>query len=328
MDPMKPPRPYQKGFVSVGHGHRLYYERVGNRTGVPAVFLHGGPGTGFVEKHKALFDFRRFNVLFFDQRGAGRSRPYGSTKHNTTWDLVRDITFLLDKFGIEKAVIYGGSWGSTLALVYAIKHPERVAGLVLRGIYLSDRAGADWYLNGGVAAFAPEAWERFVSFVPKRFRKDVAGYYRRKMASGLKAQRRRLCEEWSRYEMSLVALKTADEPGMQSMLKEYSFESLAILESHYVTRDCFLPPDFILKNAARLSHLPVAIVHGRYDLICRPIEAWQLHRKIKGSRLHFVIGGHAASEPAVKRMLKSELKRVAREADFSHRSIDQSLTPT
>src|ERR1700753_3971050 len=130
-------KPYDKGYVRVSNGHRLYYERCGNKSGIPAVFLHGGPGTGFVEKHKALFDFKLFNVLFFDQRGAGRSKPFGSTKHNTTWDLVDDITFLLDKFKIEKAVIYGGSWGSTLGLAYAISHPERVAGLVLRGIYLA-----------------------------------------------------------------------------------------------------------------------------------------------------------------------------------------------
>lgn len=313
---MKTGHPYAKGHVSVGDGHRLYFERCGNPRGVPAVFLHGGPGTGFVEKHKALFDFKRFDVLFFDQRGAGRSTPYGSTKHNTTWDLVDDITFLLDKFGIKKAVIYGGSWGSTLALVYAIKHPERVAGLVLRGIYLSNRDGAKYYLQGGVANFAPEAWERFVAMVPKKNRKDVAGYYRRMCASKNKTVRRNFCYEWSRYEMSIVALKV-DLKQIDEMMKEYSFESLAILESHYITRDCFLPPNYILKNAAKLSRFPVAIVHGRYDLICRPIEAWQLHQKVKGSRLHFVIGGHAALEPAVKRMLKNELKRVAREAALS-----------
>lgn len=310
-------KPYAKGTVSVGHGHRLYYERCGNRRGVPAVFLHGGPGTGFVEKHKALFDFRKFNVLFFDQRGAGRSTPYGSTKNNTTWDLVNDITFLLDKFQIRKAVIYGGSWGSTLALVYALTHPERVAGLVLRGIYLSNQAGADWYLQGGVATFAPEAWERFVSLVPKKARRDVAGFYRRMMTVKDARVRRKFCYEWSRYEMSLVSLKGVSEKAMEEMMREYSFESLAILESHYVTRDCFLPPNFILKNAAQLSRLPVAIVHGRYDLICRPLEAWQLHQAIRGSRLHFVIGGHSASDPAVKRMLRRELGRVADEAYFS-----------
>ncbi len=311
--PQKFPRPFEKGYVAVGQGHRLYYERVGNPKGIPAVFLHGGPGTGFVEKHKALFDFRRFNVLFFDQRGAGRSKPYGSTRHNTTWDLVKDISFLLDRFDIPKALIYGGSWGSTLALVYAIQHPERVLGLVLRGIYLSDSAGKKWYFKGGVSAFAPEAWERFIRFVPPKQRTNIAGFYRRQMNSPVKSVRRKFCYEWSLYEMSLVALKPADEQTISEMMKEYSFESLAILESHYITRNCFLPPNFILRNAAKLSHLPVAIVHGRYDLICRPVEAWQLHQKIRNSRLHFVIGGHAASEPAVKRMLKRELIRVSKD---------------
>lgn len=310
-------KPFDKGYVRVSGGHRLYYERCGRRNGIPVVFLHGGPGTGFVEKHKALFDFDRYNVLFFDQRGAGRSRPFGSTHQNTTWHLVRDITFLLDKFGIDKAMIYGGSWGSTLALVYAISHPERVAGLVLRGIYLASPASNKYYLGGGVAAFAPEAWERFVSLVPPSHRHDIPGYYRRKMMAGSKSSRRRFCYEWSYYEISLVALKTTDEQ-IKSMLNEYSFESLAILESHYVTRDCFLSPNFILRNAASLSHMPVAIVHGRYDLICRPIEAWQLHKKIKGSRLHMVVAGHAASEPAVKRMIKQELRRVSTEAFSRH----------
>ena len=284
-------KPYDKGYIRVSGGHRLYYERCGNKNGVPAVFLHGGPGTGFVEKHKALFDFRIFNVLFFDQRGAGRSRPFGSTKMNTTWHLVDDITFLLDKFGIEKAVIYGGSWGSTLALVYAIKHPERVAGLVLRGIYLANPDGNKHYLGGGLAEYAPEAWERFVRFGPiRQHRKDIAGYYRKKMITGPKATRRKFCYEWSHYEISLVALKI-DEKQIEHMLHEYSFDSLAILESHYVTHGCFLPPNFILRNAAKLSQMPVSIVHGRYDLICRPIEAWQLHKKIQGSRLHMVVAG-------------------------------------
>jgi proline iminopeptidase len=305
-------KPYDKGYVRVSGGHRLYYERCGNKNGVPAVFLHGGPGTGFVEKHKALFDFKLFDVLFFDQRGAGRSRPFGATRQNTTWHLVDDITFLLDKFGIEKAVVYGGSWGSTLALVYAIAHPERVAGLVLRGIFLANPAGTKYYLGGGVAAFAPEAWERFVAMVPPRHRQDIAGYYRKKMVTGPAATRRKFCYEWSYYEISLVALKI-DPAQIKSMLSEYSFQSLAILESHYITRDCFLTPNFILRNAHKLSSMPVSIVHGRYDLICRPIEAWQLHKKIRGSTLHMVVAGHSASEPAVKRMLKQELRRVAKQ---------------
>jgi proline iminopeptidase len=149
--------------------------------------------------------------------------------------------------------------------------------------------------------------------VPAKHRGDIAGYYRRQIQSRSRATRLKYCYEWSWYEMSLVALKV-DLSTLDDMMKEYSFESLAALESHYITKDCFLPPNHILRHAAKLSKIPTAIVHGRYDLICRPIEAWQLHKKIKGSRLHFVVGGHAASEPAVKRMLKRELRRVAKEA--------------
>lgn len=312
-------RPYEKGRVRVSDGHRLYYERCGKKGGVPAVFLHGGPGTGFVEKHKSLFDLSRFDVLFFDQRGAGRSRPFGAIKGNTTWKLVEDITFLLNRFGMERAIIYGGSWGSTLALTYAISRPERVAGLVLRGIFLSNAAGKRHYLGGGVAAFAPEAWERFTRPVPPARRRDVMGYYAAQMRSHDRRIRRRFCYEWARYEISLVALKV-DEEKIDAMLNEYSYESLAILESHYMRHDCFLPPNFILKRAAALSKIPVSIVHGRYDLICRPIEAYQLHKRIKNSRLHFAVAGHAASEPEVKRTVRRELNRVARQAFGRRRS--------
>lgn len=304
-------RPYSKGYVKVSDGHRLYFERCGNRRGIPVVFLHGGPGSGFVESHKKCFDFKKFDVLFFDQRGAGRSRPFASTRANTTTKLVSDINFLLDKFKIDKALFYGGSWGSTLALVYAIRNLERVSALVLRGIFLANEAGTKHYLGGGVADYAPEIWERFVKHVPKGERKNLVEYYYQRMISSDKALRNKYCYEWALFELSILGLKTPGK-NVDGLLGEYWYESLATLEAHYLRKACFLPEDYILTNATKLSKIPVTIVHGRYDLICRPKEAYELHKKIRGSRLQIVCAGHASTEPEIQKALRRELAHTAK----------------
>jgi len=302
-------RPYDKGYVRVTDRHRLYFERCGNKKGVPVVFLHGGPGSGFVESHKRCFDFSKFNVLFFDQRGAGRSLPFASTHANTTTKLVADINYLLDKFEIERAIFFGGSWGSTLALVYAIRNLPRVLALVLRGIFLANRASTKHYLGGGVAPFAPEIWERFISQVPKEKRGELVEYYYRQMTSSDLKRRRKFCYEWALYELSLLGLKTP-ELGVEKELADYSFESLAVLEAHYLRKGCFLPENYILENCEKLSRIPVSIVHGRYDLICPPLEAYLLHQRVEGSRLKIVCAGHASTEPAIQKALRAELARV------------------
>jgi len=304
-------KPYEKGYLQVSDGHRLYYERCGNRSGIPVVFLHGGPGSGFVESHKKVFDFRKFNVLFFDQRGAGRSKPYASLKANTTDKLISDINFLLDHFDIGKALFYGGSWGSTLALVYAIRHLNRVSALVLRGIFLANAESLRHYVGGGVEAYAPEAWQRFIAQVPTTSRKNLVNYYFRKMKSSSAATRRKYCYEWSYYEMSISSINV-NPSEIGKLLVDYSYESLARLEAHYSSQKFFLPNDFIIRNAKKLSSIPVSIVHGRYDLICRPLEAYNLHKVIKGSRLKLVCAGHSSSDPEIKKALQSELLSMAK----------------
>lgn len=302
--------PYKKGYLPVSDGHKLYYEFCGNKSGIPVLFLHGGPGSGFVESHKKVFDFKKFNVIFFDQRGAGRSKPFASLKANTTAKLISDINKILDFAGIEKAIIFGGSWGSTLALAYALKHPERVLALQLRGIFLGDSQSVKYYLNGGVSIFAPAEWDRFVKSVPEKFRKDIVKYYFRKMKSKNYKEREKACYNWARYEISLVKLKMT-EKEINENVKEYSYMSLAPLEAHYLIKNCFMPDNYIIKNAHKLSKIPVSIVHGRYDLVCQPRDAFRLHNQIKGSRLKFVIAGHSASEPEIEKAQKAELKRFA-----------------
>lgn len=302
--------PYKKSYLKVSDGHKLYYEMCGNKTGIPVLFLHGGPGSGFVESHKNVFDLRIFNLILFDQRGAGRSKPFASLKANTTSKLVSDINKILDFAGIEKALLFGGSWGSTLALTYAIKYPQRTLGLVLRGIFLGDSQSIKHYLNGGTSVQAPAEWERFVAQVPEKNRKDVVDYYFRKMKSKKYSERKKACYEWAHYEMSLIKMKIT-EAQVDEYVKEYSYMSLAPLEAHYLRSTCFLPDNYIIKNAHKLNDLPVAIVHGRYDLICPPRDAYKLHKKLPNSTLHMVVAGHSAGEQEIEKALKAELKRFA-----------------
>lgn len=305
-------KPYEKGYIAVGDGHRLYYERCGNRSGLPVIFLHGGPGSGFVESHKKSFDFKKFDVLFFDQRGAGRSKPFASCEANTTDHLVNDICFLLDRFGLKKVIVFGGSWGSTLALVFAIRHPERVSALVLRGIFLSDEPALAHYLQGGIGAYAPEVWEEFVSLVPHNERKQVAEYYWSKMSSASKATRTKFTYAWAKFELSLLRLEQPTPKEVEAVLAEYSYESLAVLECHYLRAGCFISKDYILRHAANIAKIPTAIVHGQYDLICPPEQAYRLHRKLPRSSLHMVCAGHAATEPEIRKALRTELARFAK----------------
>ena len=315
--------PYDTGFIAAGDGHRLYYERCGNRSGIPVLFLHGGPGSGIVDSHKRAFDFKKFNVLFFDQRGAGRSTPFATVKANTTPHLVADINLLLNHFGLKRVVVFGGSWGSTLGLVYAIRHPERVLGLILRGIFLADSASMKHYLGGGVATYAPAEWERFISQVPPRSRNNLIEYYYRKMTRGPTRERKRFAFEWAVFELSLLALETSLQ-DVEQRLRSYSFESLSILKCHYLRSGCFIPRNFILRNAEKIARIPTSIVHGRYDLICPPEQAYRLHKKLPASRLLIVNAGHAATEPEILSALRSELALLEKRLRGKFRSSKQT----
>ena len=299
---------YKKGFIKVTDGYKLYFELYGNPQGIPVLFLHGGPGGGFSDSDKQFFDKRRYNVIFFDQRGSSRSKPFGSIKNNTTQDLVKDIDRILDYLNFEKVYIFGGSWGSTLALVYAIHNPKRVRGLILRGIFLANKYSLDHYINGGIKEFYPDVWNRFVSLVKKG--EKPANYYLKRILSKDKKTSEKFAYEWAYYEMSFYTINKIADPD--KILKTFSYRSLAILEAHYIINKCFLPEDYIIKNINKIKNIKTSIVQGRFDFICPPIQAFRLHSKLNNSKLNIVSAGHSSSDEEIKKALKSELKRITK----------------
>lgn len=301
--------PYTKGYLDVGDGHNIYYEACGNPHGKPILYLHGGPGAGFSDNSKNKFDPSLWNIILFDQRGSGRSTPFASLEHNTTDDLVGDINKLLDFLHIEKVTLFGGSWGSTLALVYAIRNKERINGMVLRGIFLPSKEDNNYMFGGGIQRLAPEAWERFVSQVPDMHKSNPALYYFQQMKSSNPALQEKFTYEWAYYEMSLLNLRPSKkliEEGME----DNTYRSLSPLEAHYLLNNCFLPENYILDHAAELSGIPTIIINGKYDLICPPLYAYSLHKKIAGSRLFWTIAGHASSDAGNKRKLLWAVKEM------------------
>lgn len=300
---------YKKGYISVGDGHELYYEACGNPHGKPILYIHGGPGAGFSESSKKYFDPKIWNIILFDQRGSGRSKPFASLEHNTTDDLVGDINTLLDFLGIEKVTLFGGSWGSTLSLIYAIRNPHKVNGMILRGIFLPSKEDNTYMYSGGIGMFAPEEWERFVSIVPKEDKKDPAPYYFEKMKHGSKEEKERFTYEWAYYEGSLMKLNMNQKDIVEDM-KEFNYQSLSPLEAYYLLHLCFIPEGYILEHADRLSTIPTVIVNGKYDLICPPHMAYSLHKKIKGSTLYWTVAGHSSSEKPTKRVLLREVAKM------------------
>ena len=307
-------KPYRHGYLNVGDGHKLYYELCGNQKGKPVLFVHGGPGAGCSKKDRRFFNPKVWNIILFDQRGANRSKPFGSLKANTTWKLVSDMRQLLKFLNIKKAFLFGGSWGSTLSLVYAIKHPETVTGMLLRGIFLGRREDIMYTYGGGAEDYFPDAWERFNRIVPERIRKRSGGsidYYVKMMGSKNPKVSRKYAFEFAFYELSLYKLNMT-EKRVRKMLKEFRYRSLAIAECYYMKHNCFLSENYVLKNIRRIrkAGIPVSIVQGRYDALCPPMQAWLLHKALPKSRIHFATTGHASSEPEIQGKLVDEMKRI------------------
>ena len=303
-----------KGYFKVSDIHEIYYEVFGNPNGTPILFLHGGPGSGFSDKDKEFFDLKKFKVLFLDQRGAGKSNPFGSIEHNTTQDLVNDINLLSQKVGFDKFHIFGGSWGSTLALVYAIQFPERVISLLLRGIFLGSKKEITHYLNGGVQKEFPEVWKRFSSLVPKTQQHNFPEYYLDKMKNGTPEEIDTYTYEWAFYEISIfkqgITPQETDE-----YVRSFAYQSLSILEAHYLSNNCFIEDDYILKNTARLNPIPTVIIHGEQDAIC-PIQfAQQLHNNLAKSKIAIVQAGHSCWEPQIESELRKQLLIISAEAN-------------
>ncbi len=299
-------KPYQSGHVDVTDGHSLYYELYGNPKGIPVLFLHGGPGAGFHDIDKEFFDEDRYNVLFFDQRGASKSKPFGSIENNTTQHLLQDINCLLDKLNFDKVYIMGGSWGSSLTLIYAINNPQRVLGMVVQGIWLANEYGFNHYMNGGVNEFFPDVWERFQNLVPKG--ENPVSYYLNKMLCDDEKESNKYAYEWAYFELSLFSIEKMGD--LSEILETLPYKSLAILEAHYISNKCFISEDYIMNNINKVEGIETAIVQGRYDFICPPIQAFRLHSGLKNSQLTITNSGHAAYDTETKSALIGELKRI------------------
>ena len=292
--------PRGTGHLEVGDGHRLYWELSGNPDGKPVVFLHGGPGGGSSPAHRRQFDPARYNILVFDQRGAGKSTPYASLEANTTWHLVEDIETLRAHFGVDQWMVFGGSWGSTLALAYAETHPERVTELVLRGVFLFDPHEVDWlYKKGGASSLYPEAWDDFVAPIAERERDDLVAAYQRVLTGDDEAAKLVAAKAWSKWEAVTVTLLPSAETE-----EHFTDPAVAIavarIENHYMANHGWLEEGLLLRGAVKLRAIPGVIVQGRHDCCTPPRAAWALKQAWPEVELNIVPdGGHLFSEPGV-----------------------------
>ncbi len=305
--------PFNNFHLAVGGGHRLYVEEVGRRRGIPAVFLHGGPGAGCEPYHRRFFDPERYHLVLFDQRGAGRSTPHADLTDNTTWHLVEDLERLRRHFGFEQWLLFGGSWGSTLALAYAQTHPERVSALVLRGIFLCRPREIQWFYQEGASRIFPDYWEDFLAPVPPERRDDLVGAYHQLLTGSDELRRMAAAKAWSVWEGRTATLH--HDPEVEAHFAQpHVALAMARIECHYFVNDAFLEPDQLLRDAGRLAGIPGVIVHGRYDMICPLENAWQLHRAWPGSELQIIPdAGHSAAEPGTRAALVAATDRFARE---------------
>ncbi|TVQ84063.1 MAG: prolyl aminopeptidase [Chromatiaceae bacterium] len=319
-DPFYPPlEPFATERLAVGDSHHLYIEQCGNPRGLPAVFLHGGPGAGCGPSHRRFFDPARYRIVLFDQRGCGRSTPHAGVRHNSTWDLVLDLERIRTRLGIERWLVFGGSWGSTLALAYAETYPERVSALVLRGIFLCRREEVRWFYQEGASWVFPDHWQDFLAPIPPAERDDLLQAYHRRLigsdAAALPVTAEAACltaaKAWSIWEGRCATL--LPDHGIRNAFADDQLAlSLARIECHYFVNDAFLAPDQLLRDAGRLQGIPGIIVHGRYDLICPLRSAWELHQAWPGSRLEVIPdAGHAAFEPGIARALVAATDQLA-----------------
>ncbi len=305
-----PVEPYETGYLEAD-GHRIYWEKCGNPQGTPAVFLHGGPGGGCSAEHRRLFDPARYNVVLFDQRGCGRSTPHASLDDNTTWHLVADIERLRVKLGAERWLVFGGSWGSTLALAYAQKHPDRVSALVLRGIFTLRRAELLWFYQEGASWLFPDLWEEFLAPIAQDERGDLMAAYRRRLVDPDPAIRFEAARAWSLWEHSTITLLHNPEYAAQARDDDYAV-AFARIENHYFVNEGFFQEGQLIKEAGKLRDVPAVIVQGRYD-VCTPARtAWDLHRAWPEAEFVMIPdAGHAWSESGIRQALLAALDRFA-----------------
>jgi proline iminopeptidase len=305
--------PFDQRMMEVGDGHRIYVEQCGNPDGIPVVVLHGGPGGGCSPAMRRYFDPSEYRVILFDQRGCGRSRPHASVENNTTWDLVADLERIREALDIDRWVVFGGSWGATLSLVYAQTHPDRAAYLVLRGVFLMSQSELDWFYGGGAGQFFPDQWAKFTSLVPADEHDDFIEAYHKRLFSGDMVMETRYARAWASWENALASIHS--EGPMGESPADYA-RAFARLENHYFSNKGFLERDQqILENVSLISHIPGTVVQGRYDVICPPVSAWKLTQRWSRGELKIIpMAGHALSEVGISAELVRTTNAIARDA--------------
>ncbi|WP_111558331.1 prolyl aminopeptidase [Paracoccus sediminilitoris] len=288
--------PFARHMLEVGDGHSLYVEECGNPQGRPVIVLHGGPGGGCSPFMRRFFDPDHFRVILFDQRGCGRSRPTASVTANTTPHLVGDLALIRDHLGVDQWLLFGGSWGATLALAYAQAHPDHCTGLILRGVFLGMQSELDWFYGGGAARFFPDLWAQFQEPIPEAERGDMIAAYHRRLFDDDTGRQTRFAQPWLMWENALAGLQSSASGFAPP---EYA-RAFARLENHYFHNNCFLDEGQLLRDRDRIEHLPAVIVQGRYDMVCPPAGAHALAQGWAGCQLRLVpASGHALSEPRI-----------------------------
>lgn len=306
-----PLQPFRTGMLDTGDGHQIYWELCGNPDGRPAVFLHGGPGSGCSPDHRRLFDPTKYCVLLFDQRGCGRSLPFASLDNNTTWHLVADMERLRQMLGVDRWLVFGGSWGSTLALAYAQRHTERVSALVVRGIFTLRRQEVQWYYQEGASRIFPDLWEAFLAPIPPAERHDLVAAYHSRLTGSDPVAQLACARAWSLWEGQTIRL-LPDAANAAKHAQDAFALAFARIENHYFTHGGWMDEGQLLRDAGRLADVPGVIVQGRYD-VCTPADtAWALHRAWPQAEFHLVPdAGHAFNEPGILTCLLNATDRFA-----------------
>ena len=313
MNSLFPPvEPYNHGWLSVGDGHEIYYEESGNPTGKPCLFVHGGPGGGASPAARQFFDPDKYRIVLFDQRGCGRSKPHASIEANTTWHLIDDIELIRETLGIDHWLVFGGSWGSTLSLAYAQSHPERVTELVLRGIFLLRAQELQWFYQHGASELYPDAWQHYLAPIPDAERHDLISAFHSRLTSEDPEVRLSAARAWSVWEASTSFL-IQNEDFMAQLDEPKAALAMARIECHYfVNGGFFESPNQILEAVDKIRHIPCVIVQGRYDVVCPPTTAWDLHRAWPEADFKLIANaGHSAFDPANAAALIEATNRFA-----------------
>ncbi len=293
---------FEQNYLDVGNGHKIYYEQYGNPNGKPVLFLHGGPGSGFSSSHKSFFDSNFFRVIFIDQRGSGKSIPYGEIRNNNTAQLIQDIEKIREHLDIKEWLIFGGSWGSTLAILYGIKFPEKCLGFILRGIFLGTANEINWFLYD-IRKFFPEAHNKFISYVPKKFQTDILKWFYEQLNQKDRISSLKAASVWAEYENSCSTLKFRTRP-----ISGENALAIAKIETHYFVNNCFIEDNFIKENIKKISYIPAIIIQGRHDVICPPFNALDLTEAWDSASIEIIDdAGHSAFEENLAKKLINAL---------------------